>query len=708
MFHIKKKSVYPPDFSQELRATKDSLDIISNAKMIAKEWQEFTSIEELLIQMIESTFKEPNTCKVRDELLPILVKDGTLVNLMQGIQQETWCLTFAPLSCIKRRFVSIATFDQAVTLSPDLTGILIFVLILAPRDEKKTKSGLSTAQTMASLMSDPKFRLDLRRAERQKDLLLAVYQKTNELIRHHTMKKRPLNEGNDKIINLFTGVKENVTRRLSYYKSDIMDGLTDWRTMSKVISSTFFLYFLCILPTVAFGALNQKNTNGFIDTKRALIGEGIGGLLFALFAGQPFVIIATTAPIALCNKIVYDLSISLDVPFYSLYACVGLFNAFFLMLYGILGLNSLIKFSTRSVEEIFSAFIVCCFVSDAWADLIQNVRDNYETFDDQGTSMRCVSLLFFMIKNGTLAFAVMFSRFQSSKFLNSSVRMTISDYALPLAVIIFSGISAGIFGNIKLEKHVVNSDISFQISNFSGLNPASVAVSILLGFTMSVLFFMDQGISAQLVNSPVHKLKKGNANDYDIIVVAIINIFMSLFGLPWMHGLLPHSPLHVKSLAETEDQVDKNTGRIERVIVFVRETRLAVIACHVLIVITVTCIPGTFSEIPLPVLDGLFMFCAAASIPGNSFFERLNLLLTQQSKYPPTHYVRRCEQRMMHYFTAIQVIQLIILVFVGIAAPWPYFRMTFPLLIALLIPFRHLIVPRLIGKKNIDALDSFD
>ena len=74
-----------------------------------------------------------------------------------------------------------------------------------------------------------------------------------------------------------------------------------------------------------------------------------------LFAGQPFVIIATTAPIALCNKIVYDLSISLDVPFYSLYACVGLFNAFFLMLYGILGLNSLIKFSTRSVEEIFSA-----------------------------------------------------------------------------------------------------------------------------------------------------------------------------------------------------------------------------------------------------------------------------------------------------------------------------------------------------------------
>lgn len=160
--------------------------------------------------------------------------------------------------------------------------------------------------------------------------------------------------GGNKIINLFSGVVENFTRRVGYYKCDFTDGWTDSKTISKVLSSTLFLYFLCILPTVAFGALNQKNTNGLIDTKRALIGEGIGGLLFSLLSGQPFVVIATTAPIALCNKIVFDVSESLGVPFYSLYACVGLFNSFFLALYGILGLNSLIKFSTRSVEEIFS------------------------------------------------------------------------------------------------------------------------------------------------------------------------------------------------------------------------------------------------------------------------------------------------------------------------------------------------------------------
>lgn len=38
------------------------------------------------------------------------------------------------------------------------------------------------------------------------------------------------------------------------------------------------------------------------DSNRALIGQAVGGITWALISGQPFVIIATTAPLALCNK----------------------------------------------------------------------------------------------------------------------------------------------------------------------------------------------------------------------------------------------------------------------------------------------------------------------------------------------------------------------------------------------------------------------
>lgn len=70
--------------------------------------------------------------------------------------------------------------------------------------------------------------------------------------------------------------------------------------------------------------------------------------------------------------VVHDLSITLGVNFYDLYALTGLCNCFFMATYGILGLNSLIKFSTRSVEEIFSMFIVICFSVDSLKDLYQS------------------------------------------------------------------------------------------------------------------------------------------------------------------------------------------------------------------------------------------------------------------------------------------------------------------------------------------------
>ena len=39
--------------------------------------------------------------------------------------------------------------------------------------------------------------------------------------------------------------------------------------------------------------------------------------------------------------------------------------------------------------------------------------------------------------------------------------------------------------------------------------------------------------------------------------MAILNGFLSVFGLPWMHATLPHSPLHVRGLADVEERVDQ-------------------------------------------------------------------------------------------------------------------------------------------------------
>lgn len=54
-----------------------------------------------------------------------------------------------------------------------------------------------------------------------------------------------------------------------------------------------------------------------------------------------------------------------------------------------------------------------------------------------------------------------------------------------------------------------------------------------------------------------HRLKKGPAYHLDLFVVGLLNAILSLFCLPWMHATLPHSPLHVRGLADVEERVDQ-------------------------------------------------------------------------------------------------------------------------------------------------------
>lgn len=72
------------------------------------------------------------------------------------------------------------------------------------------------------------------------------------------------------------------------------------------------------------------------------------------------------------SAVVYEMSERLEVDFYLLYACVGLFASLFVSLYSFFGLSYLIKYCTRSVEEIFAMFIFVCFSMDAIFDTVHS------------------------------------------------------------------------------------------------------------------------------------------------------------------------------------------------------------------------------------------------------------------------------------------------------------------------------------------------
>lgn len=94
------------------------------------------------------------------------------------------------------------------------------------------------------------------------------------------------------------------------------------------------------------------------DVKKVIYSQAIGGIFFALFGGQPMVILLTTAPLALYTKVIYVICAEWELDFVAMYACTGLWNAFFLIIYAITDVSRILKWATRLVWSVVYKFNV--------------------------------------------------------------------------------------------------------------------------------------------------------------------------------------------------------------------------------------------------------------------------------------------------------------------------------------------------------------
>ena len=78
-----------------------------------------------------------------------------------------------------------------------------------------------------------------------------------------------------------------------------------------------------------------------------MVGQTIGALVFSVFAGQPLVVVMTTAPLALFISVIFKIASDFEIDFLAFYAAIGLWNSFFLCLYSIFNMSILMKFSSR-------------------------------------------------------------------------------------------------------------------------------------------------------------------------------------------------------------------------------------------------------------------------------------------------------------------------------------------------------------------------
>ncbi|NWR92999.1 S4A11 protein, partial [Furnarius figulus] len=756
LLHTSRKYLKLKNFEEEVRAQRDLDGFLARASIILDETA--TSLDDVLREMLRHFAEDPEnmepSCNFEKIMSTLFTDSGTpregnvhlLSDTIQGVTatvtgvqyQQSWLCIICTIKSLQRRHVCISRLERPQNWGENSCEVRFVILVLAPPKMKSTKTATEVGRTFATMFSDITFRQKLLETKteeefkealvHQRHLLTVVNQRPSGMSdghKSHGHKPLKLHE----FLNVGKGISDDIARRFPVYALDFTDGVIgNNKAIGKYITTMIFLYFACLLPSIAFGSLNDENTRGAIDVRKTIVGQCIGGLLYALFSGQPLVVLLTTAPLALYINVIRGICDDYNLDFSAFYAWIGLWNSFFLVMYSLFNFSLLMKLFKRSTEEIIALFISVTFVLDAIKGIIKVFKkyyyhgrtgDNYlgkeqadaipslginTTFLMNSSVSRSMSLenqtcthdvhygretavLSLMLMLGTLWLGHTLYQFKKSPYLHARVREILSDCALPISVLTFSVVGSYIFKEIEMSKFNYNtSDSLFVLAPVQSLSIGSVMSAMGLGFLLSMLFFIEQNIVASLTNAPENRLVKGTAYHWDLLLVALINTGLSVFGLPWIHAAFPHSPMHVRALAYVEERVE--SGHIYETIVSVKETRLTSLVANFLVGLSLLLLPFPLQWIPKPVLYGLFLYIALTSIDGNQLFERVALLLKEQTAYPPTHYIRRVPQRKIHYFTGLQVLQLLILCGFGMS-PLPYMKMIFPLIMIGMIPIRY-------------------
>ena len=542
-----------------------------------------------------------------------------------------------------------------------------------------THPRLDLAVEFARLSKNSGFTEALLRAERA-DELFDAYRAAVDAKLHHTT---PPNEELTSSGELFGCLRRDLARLRSRYTSDFHDGMR-----SKTIASVLFLFFACLAPAIAFGGLLSVMTDGQIGVVETIIASAVGGIIYALFAGQPLTILGSTGPVIIFMGMLYPATQSLGIPYLPSVAWVGLWTCALLVLLTAFDACCWIRYFTRFTDEIFAALISLIFIVEAGKDLVLVFTDHKVPKD--------TALLSLVLALGTFGIASHLSKFRQSPYLRRQVREFLADFGPAIAMALMT-LVAFTLHEVTLETLAVPESVVTSSGRSWFVNPLDAPTWVrwaaaLPATLVTILVYLDQNITVRLVNSPDNKLRKGSGYHLDLLMVAFLIGAFSLFGLPWMVAATVRSLNHVRSLAVIDTGTDRPIGVVEN--------RLSGLLVHLLLGFSLLLLKA-LSYIPMSVLFGLFLYMGVASMTGNTFFERLRLWVMDPLRFPTDSIIRAIPASVVHKYTLVQLVCLITLWLVKASA----LGLLFPIFIALLVPVRQLLEGRF-RNEHLTLLDS--
>ncbi|XP_078146507.1 sodium bicarbonate cotransporter 3-like isoform X3 [Centroberyx gerrardi] len=279
-------------------------------------------------------------------------------------------------------------------------------------------------------------------------------------------------------------------------------------------------------------------------------------------------------------------------------------------------------------------------------------------------------------------------QFKTERYFPTKVRSTISDFAVFITIMIM--VLVDYLMGIPSPKLNVPDRFEPTSKNRGwlmdplGENPWwTLLVAALPALLCTILIFMDQQITAVIINRKEHKLKKGCGYHLDLLIVAVMLGLCSIMGLPWFVAATVLSISHVNSLkvesgCSAPGEQPKFLG--------IREQRVTGFMIFVLMGCSVF-MTSVLKFIPMPVLYGVFLYMGVSSLKGIQFFDRIKLFGMPAKHQPDLIYLRYVPLWKVHVFTLVQLTCLVLLWVIKASAA----AVVFPMMVLALVFIRKLL-----------------
>ena len=338
---------------------------------------------------------------------------------------------------------------------------------------------------------------------------------------------------------LFGGLIDDIKRKTPHYLSDFKDGFHP-----QIVSSFLFLYFACLAPIIAFGALLGEATKNRIATIEGLVAGLISGVTFSLFSGQPLNLLGSTGPVYVFEKILFEMCEDQSWDYLSLRLWIGIWVGIMLLLLVMFDASAYVCYITRFTEELFATLVAFIFIMSAFKNtfsiskdvtkldcLCVNGSSGNDTLNDgqcyvdggvmegdgcnHGDDVFLMSLLLFF---GAFFISFVLKQFKTTGYLPNSFRGFLSDFAVIIGILLMTlldyfyglptpklDVPSAFKPTWEGRDWVVSHALLFPEHILANPWWVDVFLAPVFAILATILIFMDQQITAVIVNRKEYK-----------------------------------------------------------------------------------------------------------------------------------------------------------------------------------------------------------